>query len=216
MDSRDENLQAAIRWCGASVAWAAVAGVTGLLAGLAGGVIALVGFGADSITDGVASAVLVWRFSRERSGASDQAPVERRAARVVGAILLLIGAYVSVVAVLSLARQSRPDGSTVGVVLTAASLLVLPGLARAKLRLAVSLESPGLRGDGVLSLAGALLALVTLVSLLLNEAFGWWWPDAIAAILIAAFMLREGATTVRASGRAAPAAGVARGAGLSN
>jgi divalent metal cation (Fe/Co/Zn/Cd) transporter len=54
------------------------------------------------------------------------------------------------------------------------------------------LESAALRGDGVLSLAGAVLAAVTLASLAVNAAAGWWWSDAIAALLIAAYLLSEG------------------------
>ena len=94
--------------------------------------------------------------------------VERRAARAVGAVLVVIGVYVSVSAVAALAGHSVPLRSTVGVVLTAASILVLPVLARAKLRLARLLGSSALRGDGVLSLAGAALAAVALASLALN------------------------------------------------
>ena len=46
---------------------------------------------------------------------------------------------------------------------------------RAKLRLAQQLGSSALRGDGVLSLAGAALAAATLVSLVVESALGWWW-----------------------------------------
>jgi divalent metal cation (Fe/Co/Zn/Cd) transporter len=97
-----------------------------------------------------------------------------------------------VAAVFALANQSHPESTAVGAALTAASVLVLPVLARAKLRLANELGSSALRGDGVLSLAGAVLAAATLISLLVDSAFGWWWADAVAALLIAATLLREG------------------------
>jgi divalent metal cation (Fe/Co/Zn/Cd) transporter len=182
----------AIRWCALSIMWAALAGATAVVAGLATRGIALIGFGADSIIDGLASAVLVWRLRLEQSGGHQVRLVERQAARAVGAILILIAVYVAVSAVAALAGHSVPDSSTVGLALTGASVLVLPVLARAKLRLAGSLRSAALRGDGLLSLAGAALAGVTLASLALEAAFGWWWSDATAALLIAAFMLREG------------------------
>jgi divalent metal cation (Fe/Co/Zn/Cd) transporter len=85
--------------------------------------------------------------------------------------------------------------------LTAASVVVLPVLAQAKLRLAGALQSSALRGDGVLSLAGAALAGVTLASLALNSGLGWWWSDAVAGLLIAAFLLREGWRIVSRSRR---------------
>jgi divalent metal cation (Fe/Co/Zn/Cd) transporter len=68
----------------------------------------------------------------------------------------------------------------------------LPVLAQAKLRLSKQLGSSALQGDGVLSLAGAALAAATLVSLLAQSAFGWWWADAVAALLIAGTLLRQG------------------------
>lgn len=192
MLEREEHVAQAIRWCGISVAWAAIVGATAVIAGLAAGAIALVGFGADSLTDGLASVVLVWRFGHERAGRGNVELIELRAARVIGAILIAIGMYVSIGAIAALAAHSRPNRSPVGLALTTASVFVLPVLARAKLRLADAVQSTALRGDAILSLAGAVLAAVTLASLVLDAALGWWWSDAVAALLIATVLLREG------------------------
>jgi divalent metal cation (Fe/Co/Zn/Cd) transporter len=135
---RSSHVAQAVWWCGLSVGWAAIAGATSLIAGLVAGSIALIGFGADSLVDGSASAVLVWRFSAEISDASQAERVERQAARAVGVILMLIGLYLTVAAVLALANRSSPETSVVGVALSAASVLVLPILAQAKLRLGVA------------------------------------------------------------------------------
>jgi divalent metal cation (Fe/Co/Zn/Cd) transporter len=197
MARRDPQLTEAIRWCGLSVGWAALAGISAVVAGFAAGSIALVAFGADSITDGSASAVLIWRFHRERVAAHELERIERRAAQAVGAILILVGIYAGTSAIVGMAEHARPGRSAVGLTLAAASVLALPVLARAKLRLAGSLESPALRGDGILSLAGAALAAVTLASLALNAALGWWWSDAVAALIIAGVLLREGWKTSR-------------------
>jgi hypothetical protein len=59
MIARANQLAEAVWWCAASVAWALVAGATALIAGLVVGSVALIGFGAYSIVDGSASAVLV-------------------------------------------------------------------------------------------------------------------------------------------------------------
>ncbi len=192
MIARSTQLARAVWWCALSVAWAVVAGATALIAGLVVGSVALTGFGADSIVDGSASAVLVWRVGTERTQGSGADVIERRAARLVGGILVLIGVYLVVASVVALANHSHPEHTAVGVALTTASALVLPILARAKLRLAKQLGSSALRGDGVLSLAGAVLAAATLVSLLVESAFGWWWADSVAAMLIAGALLREG------------------------
>jgi divalent metal cation (Fe/Co/Zn/Cd) transporter len=201
MAKRTAHVTEAIRWCSLSVGWAAIAGMSAIVAGFSAGAVALIAFGADSITDGCASAVLVWRFNRERSAEHDLVRLERRAARAVGAILILIGLYVTASAIAALSGHSAPERSPVGLALTAASVVVVPVLARAKLRLAGPLGSTALRGDGILSLAGAALAAVTLASLALDTALGWWWSDAVAALAIAGFLLAAGWKTSRSAGR---------------
>jgi divalent metal cation (Fe/Co/Zn/Cd) transporter len=192
---RHHLTSAAIVWCALSVAWAALAGTSSFVAGLAASSLALVAFGANSMLDGTASAVLVWRFGRERSGGNVDA-VERRAALAVGVVMSAVALYITGRAVSALVDHSGPEASSVGIVLSAASALVLPVLARAKLRLAAPLRSAGLRGDGVLSLAGAGLAATTLLSLVLDAALDWWWADSVAALLISGMLVVEGARTV--------------------
>jgi divalent metal cation (Fe/Co/Zn/Cd) transporter len=189
-------LSDATRWSAISMVWAGVVGAISLVAGLSVSSVALIGFGANSFLDGSASAVLVWRFRHEHLGTADATSVERRAVLAVGAAMVGVGLYLGVSAVSALATHSEPETSAVGIVLTGASVLVFPVLARAKLRLAAPLGSTALRGDGVLSLAGAVLAAATLTSLVLDAAFDWWWADAAAALLISAILLAEGSRTI--------------------
>jgi divalent metal cation (Fe/Co/Zn/Cd) transporter len=195
-DRRHELLFAATRWSALSLAWASLVGAISLVAGFAASSVALVGFGANSVLDGSASAVLVWRFRHEHLGSADADAVERRAALVVGAAMAAVGLYLVVSAISALAGHSEPERTAIGIVLTAASVCVFPVLARAKLRLAAALHSPALRGDGLLSLAGAILAAAALTSLLLDAAFDWWWADAAAALFISAMLLGEGSRTI--------------------
>lgn len=143
------------------------------------------------------------RFRHERLDLRPSDELERRAAQAIGVILLLIAVYLAVRAIGALAEGSGPEPSSLGVVLTGASMLVLPVLARAKLRLAGPLESHALRADGVLSAAGAVLALAALMGLLLDAALDWWWADSVAALMIAAVLLREGSLTLQSVRRAA-------------
>ena len=53
------------------------------------------------------------------------------------------------------------------------------------------LDSPALRGDGVLTLAAAMLALVTLTALTLSSTLSWWWADPLAALVIACALAGE-------------------------
>ena len=198
-DARHGLLHAAVRWSALSLAWASLVGVTSVIAGLAVSSIALVGFGANSVLDGTASAVLVWRFRHEHLGTADAEKVERRAALAVGLAMVGVALYLCVGAIDALSSHSEPERTAIGLALTGASVFVFPVLARAKLRLAGALHSPALRGDGVLSFAGAILAAATLASLILDAAFDWWWADAVAALFISAMLLIEGSRTIAVS-----------------
>jgi len=196
VEARDDLRTAAIRWCSLSVLWSAVAGVSSAVVGLVVSSAALLGFGANSILDGAASAVLIWRFGAGRSQGADADAVERRAALAVSVVMIGVALYVGATAISALSDHSVPERSLVGIVLTAASTVVLPFLARAKLGLATQLRSGALRGDGVLSLAGAVLAAATLISLIVRAALGWWWADAVAALVIAVMLIGEGLRTL--------------------
>jgi divalent metal cation (Fe/Co/Zn/Cd) transporter len=84
----------------------------------------------------------------------------------------------------------------IGLVLLGGSLVVLPVLGYIKLRLARRLRSRALRGDGILSAAGAALAAAALAGLAMDQPLGWWWADPAAASLIGLFLLREGWRTL--------------------
>ena len=193
---RHDLLAAAILWSVLSLAWAGAAGAASIGAGIAASSVALVGFGANSLLDAGASAVLVHRFRHEHLGRGEADTVERLAGYAVGAAMIAVALYLAASSISALAGHSEPHTSAFGIGLAAASLLALPVLARAKLRLAAPLGSSALRGDGVLSLAGAVLAAATLVALLLDAALGWWWADAVAALLIAAILVTEGSRTI--------------------
>jgi divalent metal cation (Fe/Co/Zn/Cd) transporter len=198
-ETRAADLAAAVRWCTASLTWSALVGIAALIAGRAADSTALLGFGLESLLDGGASAMLVRRFTHELNGHEAPHHLERTAARVIGTLLGLIVLYLVARAAHALATHHEPSTTAVGVSLSAASIVVLPILARAKLRLARALASPALRADGVLSAGGTGLAAATVIGLALSTGLGLWWADSVAALAIAATLARESVGTLRAS-----------------
>jgi divalent metal cation (Fe/Co/Zn/Cd) transporter len=196
-DERVALVRTAVHVSWFSVVWSIVVGVAALISGVAAGSLALVGFGLDSVIDSSASVVLVWRFRVEGLRPHHAERVELIAARAVGITLIAIALYIVAGSAHSLATGSSPETSALGVILAAISVLVLPGVAVWKVRLAGRLDSGALRGDGMLTGAGAVLALVTLLAIVVDNVLGWWWSDAVAAILIAAFLAREGVLALR-------------------
>ena len=76
--------------------------------------------------------------------------------------------------------------------MTAISLVVMVWLAGAKRRVAADLGSRALEADAVQTTACWWLSLAALLGVGLNGAFGWWWADPVAAIGVAALIVREG------------------------
>jgi divalent metal cation (Fe/Co/Zn/Cd) transporter len=198
---RLKRVRAAVATCLFSTIWSALAGAVALVTGLITRSLVLVAFGLASLVDASTSGMLVWRFglelrSHEHSQSADRA--EQATLRVVGVVLLLVSAYVGAQAVRALIAPTAPKRGLLGLFLLAVSIVVLSVVGPLKLHLARELDSLALRGDGVLSSAGAGLAVVALVGLALERSFGWRWTDPIAALLIAAVLLPEGWRAVRA------------------
>ncbi|MGH2799099.1 MAG: cation transporter, partial [Thermoleophilaceae bacterium] len=158
---------------------------------------ALIGFGIDSTIEGVASLVIVWRFTGHRL--LSQA-AEERAQRLVAMQFFLLAPYVAFEAVLHLITGRQPEISVPGMVLTATSLIGMPFLGIAKQRLADTLGSSATHGEGAQNLLCAYLAGAVFIGLAGNAALGWWWLDPIAALLIAGVAVREGLETWRGEG----------------
>jgi divalent metal cation (Fe/Co/Zn/Cd) transporter len=111
---------------------------------------------------------------------------------VVGFALTALALYLAAGSIRSLAAQAHPESSSASVALLLASAAVLPLLAVAKYRVAARLGSGALRADSVLTGAAALLAVISLASLAATDAFGFWWADAVAALIVGVIVLREG------------------------
>jgi divalent metal cation (Fe/Co/Zn/Cd) transporter len=180
-----------------SLIWMGAEGTIAIVAGVLAGSIALVGFGIDSAIEGFASAIIVWRFTGTRIHSH---AAERRAQKLVAAQFFLLAPYVAFEAVHRLITGERPDVSWVGMALAASSVIGMPLLGIAKVRLATQLDSAATKGEGNQNLLCAYLAGAVLVGLVANAAFGLWWLDPVAALVIAVVAVREGVETWRGEG----------------
>jgi divalent metal cation (Fe/Co/Zn/Cd) transporter len=119
------------------------------------------------------------------------------ALRIVGACFLALAAYVAFEAVAHLVTRADASRSAAGMVLTGASIVVMPLLARAKRRVGAALGSGALRADARQSDFCAYLSAIVLAGLLLDAALGWWWADPAAALLMTPIIAIEGVRAVR-------------------
>ncbi|MGH9271273.1 MAG: cation diffusion facilitator family transporter [Ilumatobacteraceae bacterium] len=171
----------------ATITYNIIEAVIAISAGALAGSTALIGFGLDSVIEVSSATVVAWQFS-----GADPAARERIALRVIGISFFVLAAYVSVESLRALVDESDADASTVGIVLAAVSLLVMPFLSLAQRKAGRSLGSASAVADSKQTLLCTYLSGVLLVGLVANSAFGWSWADPIAGLLIAAVAFGEG------------------------
>lgn len=200
MTDRTGLLRRGVKLEEVTVGYNALEGIVAIGAGLAAGSVALTGFGVDSTIEVSSGVLLWWRLRAELGAGALGSDVEARAARGAGVLLLALGAYIVVESVRRLLTGDRPEESVVGIALTALSLVVMPLLARAKLRVAAALGSRALRADAHETIVCAWLSATTLLGLGLNAALGWWWADPVAALAMLPLIVREGLEALSGGG----------------
>jgi divalent metal cation (Fe/Co/Zn/Cd) transporter len=191
VDVRPERRAALVRrvrlLVAGTITYNVVEAVVAISAGRAASSAALVGFGLDSVVEVASAAAVAWQFSGR-----DPEARERAAMRVIAVSFFALAAYVTVESIRALSGSGTAGESTVGIVLAAVSLVVMPVLSGAQRRAGRELGSASAVADSRQTLLCTYLSGVLLVGLLLNGLFGWSWADPLAGLVIAAVAVKEG------------------------
>ncbi|PZE81766.1 cation diffusion facilitator family transporter [Curtobacterium sp. MCBD17_032] len=186
--SRRSILQRRIRWIvAATIAYNVVEAVIALAAGTVASSTALIGFGLDSIVEVLSAAAVAWQFAGR-----DPEARERTALKVIAVSFFGLALYVTADAALTFAGLREPEHSTVGIVLAAVSLAVMPFLSLLERRTGKELGSASAVADSKQTLVCSYLSAAVLLGLLCNTLFGWTWADPIAGLVVVVFAVREG------------------------
>ena len=172
-----------------SLFYMAVEGGVGVWQGVTAGSIALVGWGLASFIEGIASAIIVWRFTGDRR-LSDTA--ETRARKLVAIQFFILAPYVLVESIKTLVEGGHPEVTVIGMLLTGTSVVLMPALGKAKHRLAERLGSTATAGEGTQNVLCGMQAAAVLVGLAANAAVGAWWLDPLIGLFIAFVAVKEG------------------------
>ena len=100
-----------------------IEGAVAITAAMLAGSVALLGFGLDSAIEGVASVIVIWRFTGSRR-LSEEA--EQRAQKLVAISFFLLAPYIAQDAIRTLIGGDRPSSSWVGIGLSISSIVVMP------------------------------------------------------------------------------------------
>ncbi|WP_258058929.1 cation transporter [Arthrobacter sp. B1805] len=185
-----------------TIGYNVVEAVVALSAGTIASSSALIGFGLDSIVEVLSATAVAWQFAGRHP--EDR---ESTALRVIAVSFFGLAAFVTVDAVRTLGGAVEPQHSTVGIVLAAVSLAVMPLLSAAQRRTGRQLGSRSAVADSRQTLLCTYLSGVLLAGLVLNSTLGWSWADPVAALVIAAVAVKEGLYAWRGNACCAPAPG---------
>ncbi|WP_078281507.1 cation transporter [Mycobacteroides franklinii] len=202
---RREVLSRRVRlFVAATITYNVIEAVVALSEGARASSTALIGFGLDSVIEVSSAAAVAWQFS-----ARDPEAREKTALRVIAFSFFALAAYVTVESIRSLAGFGEARHSTMGIILAAVSLAIMPALSWAQRRAGRELGSASAVADSRQTLLCTYLSAVLLVGLLVNTLFGWSWADPIAALVIAVIAVREGMNAWKGESCCAPVLGVA-------
>ena len=163
-------------------------GAVGLLAGIEANSISVLTWAAYSAVEGLASGIVIWRFTGRRTLSEHS---ERRAQRWVAASFFLLAPYFLYESVHRLIEGTQAHSAPLAIAVTASSVVLMPVLGWAKLQLGRRLDSGATAGEGVQNLLCAAQALAALIAVLAAGA-GAAFIDPLAALFIAAIAAKEG------------------------
>src|SRR5581483_1790806 len=143
----------ALSWL--SLAWMTIEGAVAVTAALVAGSVALLGFGIDSAIEGLASVIIIWRFTGHRRLSHE---AEDRAQKLVAISFFLLAPYIAQDAIRTLIAGDHASKSWVGIGLSVSSILIMPLLGRAKQRIGARLGSAATAGEGTQNMLCAYLA----------------------------------------------------------
>jgi Co/Zn/Cd efflux system component len=186
--TRRAALARRVRWLvAATISYNVMEAVVAISAGTVANSAALLGFGLDSVIEVSSAAAVAWQFA-----AADPERREKTALRIIAISFFALAGYVTIDAVATLSGGSQAEHSTVGLVLAAVSLAVMPALSLTQRRVGRELGSRSAVADSRQTLLCTYLSAVLLVGLALNSLLGWSWADPMAALVIAAVAVKEG------------------------
>jgi len=176
-----------------TVAWMAAEAVLAIGAGIAARSVLLTTFGIDSVIELLSGVTLLWWLSAQARGSDSSRleGMEHRATQISAVLLLLLCGYLVLTGVGGLVLRLHPEGSLLGVAVSATAVVVMPFLAWRKRRVNAILGSAALRADIAETLTCAYMAAATLLGTALNLLVGWWWAEYVAALALLVFIVME-------------------------
>lgn len=170
-------------------------GIVAIISGVMAGSLTLLAFGADSYLEVAAAVAVMWRLTFVDDEEGEAA--EARVLKFIGWTFLILAAAVTLEAAHSLVTRDGAESSAAGIALLALSLVLMPLLSLGKLWVAARGQIPALAAEAKETVACSYLSLTAFAGLVATALLGLWWLDAIGALLLVPWLVREGLEGVR-------------------
>ena len=144
-------------------------------------------FGMDAIVSAFAALFLAARIYR-----SFETLGENWRSRGVAIGYLTAAAVALVLSVMQFWAKRWSEGSVLGVLLAAVSMLIIPIVGSYMKTLAVELRSQPLRAAAIFTFGNSYLSMVLLVALLVHSGMGFHWGDAVGGLVMVPFLAQKG------------------------
>lgn len=178
-----------------TVLWNVGAAVAAVSAGALFDSISLSVFGLESLIQTfIAVSFLVGVYCGTIKGKSPEAKpvVDRRLQFALGILFFLLALYILNESGSRLFYREKPQNNSVALILSILTIVVMSALAFFKFRTAKALASAALIGEAKENVMRVYLSLLLLIGFWLQTVRGWWWADALAALFMLPYILRQG------------------------
>lgn len=179
----------------ATILYNVAEGVIAVWSGIVAGSIALVAFGADSYLEVAAASLVLWRVGIRDEEYAER--IENRVVRFIGWTFIILTAAIVFQSSWALIEGAGASESPVGIVLALLSVTIMPLIAFWKLQVAAKGNLQSIAMEAKETIACSALSVTLLVGLVANALLGWWWLDAVTALLLVPWLVREGLEGIR-------------------
>lgn len=170
--------------------WNVMEVVVTIWLGLQAGSLALIAFGLDSIVEIFASTVVIGDLRDDRNDPGDRRV--HHSLRLIAGAFWVLAAFLVVASFRGLIRGDRPSSSALGIAYLGLTAVIMFVLSRLKRVTAREGGSEALEAEAAMTFLDGCLSTGILSALVLNAWLGWWWTDAVAALVVAGFAFKEG------------------------
>lgn len=179
-----------------TIAYNVIEGVVSVSFGISDETLALLGFGVDSFVEVLSGIGILHMIYRMRKAGINDVPArdkfERRALKITGTAFYILVAGIVAGSVLNIVTGSKPETTTVGIIISVLSILTMYILMSWKMKIGKQLNSDAIIADANCTKTCFYLSFILLASSGLYELFGIAWLDVAGSLGIAWLAFSEG------------------------